>query len=114
MATPSITKERLKQYDDLIAYFSDIERKGKTTPYTSTNTYMFSFLSKDGTLALRLSQEQITEFNKKHNTVNVIQHGRILKDFVAVPEELFSDLESLKTYVELSFEHTNGLIPKKR
>ncbi|MBO6517361.1 MAG: hypothetical protein JJ975_12505 [Bacteroidia bacterium] len=114
MSSAQIPEDRLTLYDNLIARFSQFERKGKTTPYTSTNTYMFTFLAKDGSLALRLSQEQQTEFKEKHNAQNMEQHGRVMKDFIAVPEELMSDIDLLEKYVELSYQHTQGLTPKKK
>ncbi|MFT5265293.1 MAG: hypothetical protein ACI8YQ_004044 [Polaribacter sp.] len=46
-----------KLYDKLIAANPAIERKGKSMPYTSVNGHMFSFLSKEGTMGLRLSRE---------------------------------------------------------
>ena len=35
--------EQIKLYDELILLFPEIERKGKTLPYTSVNGNMFSF-----------------------------------------------------------------------
>ena len=46
--------DALKQYEKLIATNPNVERKGATMPYTSLNGHMFSFLTKTGTLALRL------------------------------------------------------------
>jgi hypothetical protein len=42
-------------YDVLIATHADIERKGKSSPYTSVNGNMFTILSADGTLGMRLA-----------------------------------------------------------
>ena len=50
-------KDKLAQYDKLIAACTDFERKGKTMPYTSANGYMFSLLNKDGETGIRLSKE---------------------------------------------------------
>ena len=41
-------------YEALIATHSDIERKGKSSPYTSINGNMFTILSADGVLGIRL------------------------------------------------------------
>jgi len=40
-AKTNIPAEKLALYDQLAASFSEIERKGKTTPYTSLNGHMF-------------------------------------------------------------------------
>ena len=43
-----IPPDKLALYDKLIETNTMIERKGKTTPYTSLNGHMFSFLDKTG------------------------------------------------------------------
>src|SRR6185295_10243122 len=53
-------EEGLILYEKLVATNKKIERKGATMPYTSFNGHMFSFLSKEGTVALRLPDE-VTE-----------------------------------------------------
>jgi hypothetical protein len=52
-----IPKEQLENYNKLVADNSEIERKGKTTPYICLDGHMFSFLSKEGAMGLRLSLE---------------------------------------------------------
>ena len=59
-------KDKLAQYDKLIAACTDFERKGKTMPYTSANGYMFSLLNKDGETGIRLSKESGKKFREKH------------------------------------------------
>lgn len=114
MASSTIPSDKLNRYDNLIAGFPYMERKGKTTPYTSTNTYMFSFLSKDGRLALRFGAEKLNTLIEDSNFEQAEQHGRVLKDFVWVPETLFSTLEEVKGLLQQSFEHTQSLKPKKK
>jgi hypothetical protein len=104
----------VKIYDALVASFPDVVRKGKTTPYTSSNTYMFSFIGKDGNLALRLSLEEIESFIKKHDARLMTQHGKVLKDFICVPDNVINDMPLLKQYFKLSLDHTNSLKPKKK
>ena len=57
--------EHIALYDKLISTAKDVERKGDTMPYTSHNGHMFSFLTKEGPLALRLSKTEIEPFLKK-------------------------------------------------
>lgn len=54
-STTDIPGDKLVLYESLVSTRPDIERKGATMPYTSLNGHMFSFLTKEGTLALRLS-----------------------------------------------------------
>ena len=48
----------LELYEKIVAQFPEIERKGKTMPYTSANGYMFSLLNKAGELGFRFSKER--------------------------------------------------------
>ena len=57
-----IPADKLELYDKVVGNNPDIERKGKTTPYTSINGHMFSFLSKNGTMGLRLSENDRNSF----------------------------------------------------
>jgi hypothetical protein len=97
-----------------VGQFPSVERKGKTTPYTSTNTYMFSFLSKEGKLGLRLGPKGVADFIQIHNGRPMLQHGRVMKDFVEVPESLWEDTDLLQKLFQLSLNHTNSLKPKKK
>ena len=57
-----ISDETLRLYEELVATRPELERKGKTMPFTSVNGHMFSFLTPDGTLALRLPQAERDAF----------------------------------------------------
>jgi hypothetical protein len=56
--------EKLELYEKLVATNPKIQRKGATVPYISLNGHMFSNLSKDGKLALRLPAEEREAFLK--------------------------------------------------
>ena len=99
-------------YDTLIATIPSIERKGKTTPYTSLNGHMFSFLDKEGNMGLRLSKEDREEFMKTFQSGPMIQHGRIMKEYVIVLHDMIEDTTSLKPYLEKSVAYVSGLKPK--
>ena len=58
--------KQIKLYDDLVQLFPEIERKGKTLPYTSVNGNMFSFLSKEGEVSIRLAENERELFMKKY------------------------------------------------
>ena len=53
-------EESLALYERLVATNPEVERKGATMPYTSVNGHMFSFLGKDGGVALRLPAEELS------------------------------------------------------
>ena len=107
-----IAPDKLMLYDKLISANAAIERKGVTLPYTSVNGNMFTFLSGEGELSIRLPAKERDEFIKKFNTRLSVQHGVIMKEYVVVPESLFKKISELKTYVDISFKYALTLKPK--
>jgi hypothetical protein len=105
-------EEVLILYEKLVATNKKIERKGATMPYTSFNGHMFSFLDKNGALALRLPEEAKGEFIKKYKTKPFEAYGKPLKEYVLVPEKLLKDRKVLKPYFNKSFEYVKTLKPK--
>ena len=53
-ADPKQYAASLASYEKLVATNTKVERKGATMPYTSLNGHMFSLLTREGWLALRL------------------------------------------------------------
>ena len=104
--------EHLKLYDEIIELFPEIERKGKTLQYTSVNGNMFSFLSKEGEVSIRLPKNEIELFIKKYQSQLSVQHGVVMKEYVLVPEELLHDKKAFKKYFKLSFEYVQSLKKK--
>jgi hypothetical protein len=104
-------EKRLKLYNQLIADNPSFERKGKTMPYTSANGYMFSQLNKDNEIGIRLSKESGRKFMEKHQTGEFRSYGAVMRDYVLVPEHLYSDMELLSKYLEESYQHVMSLKP---
>ena len=107
-----IPPDRLNLYDQLIATNPSIERKGKTMPYTSLNGHMFSYLSAEGVLALRLPENERGLFMKTYNTKLMISHGVVMKEYVEVPGSLLEKTEELKKYFKASYHYVGSLKPK--
>lgn len=82
-------------------------------PYTSLNGHMFRFLTKEGKLALRLPADARTASLEKYETKLVEQHGGVLKEYVAVPDELLENTDELEEYFRLSVAYAGSLKPKK-
>jgi hypothetical protein len=114
MGTPKspIPKEILELYDSLIASYPDIERKGKTTPYTSANGYMFTFLSNEGRMGIRLPKERRELFIHTYDTGLMEQYGRVMKEFVEVPDGLLKDKKVITPLIQKSLEYVMSLKPK--
>ncbi len=60
--------EKLALYEKLVATNPDVPRKGDTMPYTSLNGNMFTLLTKEGTLILRLDPDNQAAFLKKYKS----------------------------------------------
>ncbi len=108
-----IPPEALERYDRLVRERPHIERKGVGLPYTSVNGHMFSFLSADGTMGLRLPADQREAFLKQWDTALFVAHGAVLREYVVVPDRLFQNTGDLLKYLDLSYQYVVGLKPKK-
>ena len=108
----TIPPDKLALYDKLISAHSEIVRKGKKMPYTSLNGHMFSFLDKDGTMGLRLSKKDREDFIQQFYTELIEQYGKVMKEFVKVPDHLLNDTVTLSKYLQKSFDYTATLKPK--
>lgn len=104
--------QALERYEALVASKRTVERKGASMPYTSCNGHMFSFLDSEGIIALRLSDENREEFEAVYGHSPVEQHGRIMRDYVRVPEQLHVSPEELTCWFERSWRWVNSLKPK--
>jgi TfoX/Sxy family transcriptional regulator of competence genes len=103
---------QLDLYEKLVATNPQVERKGKTMPYTSLNGHMFSFLSKEGVVALRLPTEERESAIKKYKTKLTEQYGTVMKEYVDVPGDLLSETQKLKKLFTISYEYVGSLKPK--
>jgi hypothetical protein len=112
VAKNTIPEERIALYDKLVQTQPDVERKGKSMPFTSCNGHMFSFLSPTGVLFLRLPEKEKEAFIKKYKSSAARQHGKILMEYVEVPEKLMKDFAEVKKYFSISYEYVRMLKPK--
>ncbi|HZI54331.1 MAG TPA: hypothetical protein VFD56_11525 [Chitinophagaceae bacterium] len=108
----NISPDLLKIYEQLISAIPSVERKGASMPYTSLNGHMFSFISPEGKMGLRLPPNEREEFIKIFKVQLFIGHGTVLKEYVTVPEKLLKDIKSLKKYFTISYDYVKGLKPK--
>lgn len=102
----------LRLYEAVVAGNPHAERKGATMPYTSRNGHMFSFLDAGGTMALALPADRQAEFIDRYDSHQVEQHGRLMRDFVAVPARLLKHTGELQEWFDTSYEWTGTRKPK--
>jgi hypothetical protein len=104
--------ESVALYDALLATNPEIKRKGATMPYTSVNGNMFSLLTPDGTLALRLPAGEREAFLKRYETTLCVQYGVVMKEYVQVPLSLLENTRALAKYLEVSYRYACSLRAK--
>jgi len=102
----------LALYEKLVSTNPEIERKGDTMPYTSKNGHMFSVLTKEGQLALRLPAEEREAFLKKYKTKLCEQYGHVMPEYVVVPDALLAKTQELKRAFDASYAYVSALKPK--
>lgn len=111
-ATNHPHQDKLDLYDQLINAHPDIERKGKTMPYTSVNGHMFTLFDKSGTLGIRLSKADREAFEAKYDSPPFVSYGAVMKEYVSVPDDLLERTDELSPYLALSYEYVKSLKPK--
>ncbi len=104
--------EKAALYDKLVATHPEIQRKGDTMPYTSHKGNMFSYLGKNGLMALRLPEDEREKFLKKYKTTLYAAYGIIQKEYVTVPDSLLANTNELKKYLGISYTYVQSLKAK--
>lgn len=112
MANATAYDSTFEIYGALISEFPEVQLKGKKIPYTSMNGNMFSFLSPEGLLCIRIGDKQSAIFNQTHGTGPVVQHGRVMKEYVQVPEHLLHSPGELRQLFGACLEYARTLKPK--
>ena len=105
-------EERFAFYSKLVADHPDAVLKGDSIPYTSLNGHMYSYLSKDGFVAMRLGKDEREAFIDKYKTTLTLSYGIIQKEYVVVADSLLKKTGELKPYFDLSYEYVSSLKPK--
>ena len=104
--------DRLALYEELVASVEGVERKGAANPYTSRNGHMFSFLDRDGVMAIRLSGDLREVFMAAYDGGPVIQYGSVMRGYVSIPSELLEDTEAVASWLDRAYEWIGTLPPK--
>jgi hypothetical protein len=90
----------------------DSALKGAKNPYTARNGHMFSFLDRDGTMALRLPDDLQDEFLARYESGPVVQYGSVMQGYVSVPDDLLSKTDEIGDWFDKSYDWIGTLDPK--
>jgi hypothetical protein len=107
-----VPAETLARYEAVVAMVPGVERKGAAMPYTSMNGHMFSFVTGDGDVALRLPSPAREAFLAEHATRLCEQHGVVMKEYVVVPAALLARSAQLAAHFRASHAYVASLAPK--
>ncbi len=110
--TGTVPPDKLQLFEKLVATNPKVQRKGATVPYTSLNGHMFSYMSKEGKLELRLPPEERATFLKKYNAKLCTAYGVVQPEYVEVPDSLLGSTRQLKKWFDASYEYVASLKPK--
>ncbi|MFY0643125.1 MAG: hypothetical protein JXR19_01515 [Bacteroidia bacterium] len=99
------------QYEALASAIENLEIKGKTMRYTSINGNMFSFISKDDEIGIRLSQKDRALIISMGGEP-MMQHGRPMKEYIHIQEFMLNDIEVLPFWIKKSINYARTLKPK--
>ncbi len=103
----------IAKYQAAIDTQPDIEFKGaKKLPYTSVNGYMYSSLTKDGRMGIRLSPEDREAFSSEYDAIPFTNYGANIKEHLEVPTSLLDEPEVLGRWLAKSHAYTLSLPPK--
>ena len=104
--------EKVALYNKLVASHPNAVLKGATIPYTSLNGHMYSFISKEDEVTLKLPEEERTKFIDKYKTKLAENYGIVQKEYVVVPDSLLKKTNELKEYFNMSYKYVSSLKPK--
>lgn len=105
-------KANLEKYDALVDLCPDIERKGKTVPYTSANGHMYSLLNKEGELGFRYDKQTQERYISEWKSDYLYSHGAKMKGYVKVPQAMLEEPSTLVPLLQESLAYVMSLEPK--
>jgi hypothetical protein len=103
--------EIVAKYDEAVKR-AGLERLGKTMPYTSLNGNMFSYVDKDGSVAIRFSKPDLERLLKDHDAEMMVSYGAVMKEYLKVPEAVVTNSGELLKWMKLSFKYAKTLKAK--
>lgn len=110
-----IPQDKLDLYKQLIASHPELELKGgKKLSYTSLNGNMFTQITKEGKVGLRLGKADYEAFIADHDAQPLRSYGAVMREYVEVPDAMLNDMSALKPYLQLSYDYAKTLKSKKK
>jgi hypothetical protein len=70
---------------------------------------MFTFLTKEGKVSLRLGKAEREAFIELYDTKLCVNYGAVMKEYVEVPDALVANTEELQPSLALSYAYAQTL-----
>ena len=112
MAAPT---DKVQLYMRLLDSVPEIDSKSNFgSAYTAINGNMYTMISKHGVVGIRLPEPERSEFLERYSSelFRGDPSWPPAKEFVAVPEDLLGDTETLTPYLESSLHYVKEMKPK--
>ena len=104
--------EKIKLYDAIIEAHTESIRKGKNNPYTSMNGHMYSMVTKEGQVAIRISKEGRAQYMVEVNPTEVVTYNTIMKEYIEISDEMLKDQKVVLSLLDQSIAYIKTLKPK--
>ena len=113
MKWKKVTAELNSFLDEKMSSFDAVRRPMFGSACYFTNGNMFAGTHQD-TIILRLSEEDRREIQSLYSEVTPFQpmEGRVMKEYVALPESVYGQSDTLKLWLSRSYQYALSLKPK--
>lgn len=91
-----------------------IPRKGKGSPYTSSNGHMFSSLNKAAELGIRLPKPRQAELGEQYGAGPFLSYGATMRDYICLTEDMLADETLVASLLKEGLAFVEAMPPGKK
>jgi TfoX/Sxy family transcriptional regulator of competence genes len=115
MKWKKVSPELNKYLDEIMSSFDAVRRPMFGSACYFVNGNMFSGTHQDN-IILRLSNDDRREIQSLYNEVTPFQplEGRVMKEYVALPESVYGQPDTLKLWLSRSYQYAMSLKAKTK
>jgi TfoX/Sxy family transcriptional regulator of competence genes len=115
MKWKKVSLELSELLENSLEDFACQKKKMFGCPAYFVNNNMFTSVHQDN-IILRLSEDDRKKIKNDFDEAEPFEpmEGRVMKEYIVVPEVLYSDAETFDSWLNRSFDYASGLPPKKK
>ena len=76
------------------------------------NGHMFSMVTKEGQVAIRMSKDVRAQYLEEVNPNEVVTYKTMMKEYIEISDEMLKDQEAVLSLLDQSVEYIKTLKPK--